>query len=54
MKARSDAILGPLRADIEKLSTNELVTAKNLDQLKDAVQSNQRFAASWREQKDKA
>src|SRR5258706_6235912 len=53
MKAHDDAALGTLNDEIVKLNTNAHIAAKNLDELKDALQSSQQRVASLRDQRDK-
>src|SRR5258706_13071812 len=53
MKAHDDAALGTLNDEIVKLNTNARIAAKNLDELKDALQSSQQRVASLRDQRDK-
>ena len=51
--AHSESSLIPLRAEIAKLISEAQITAKTLNELKDALQASQKNAASLQEQRDK-
>src|SRR5258706_3614389 len=53
-RAHGDAAMAPLHAEIDRLTKNARITARNADELKDALQSQQQLAASLVEQRDRA
>src|SRR5258706_7984310 len=53
-RAHGDAAMAPLHAEIDRLTKNVRIMARNADELKDALQSQQQLAASLVEQRDRA
>src|SRR5258706_2221046 len=53
-RAHGDAAMAPLHAEIDRLTKNARIMARNADELKDALQSQQQLAASLVEQQDRA
>src|SRR5258706_6889776 len=53
-RAHGDAAMAPLHAEIDRLTKNARIMARNADELKDALQSQQQLAASLVEQRDRA
>src|SRR5258706_3709439 len=53
-KAHGDTTMAPLHTEIDRLTRSARIATKNADELKDALQSQQRLVTSLSEQRDRA